>query len=93
MIVDHVAKSPTLHFLISIVLTLANPYGLLALLGIPAVLAIHFLQRKAVELPVSTTSTSRAAGIGGATVGRSVVEKRKSPPNVAAATSMPEPPR
>jgi hypothetical protein len=33
---------------------LANPYGLLALLGIPAVLAIHFLQRKAVELPVST---------------------------------------
>ena len=34
--------------------TLANPYGLLALLGIPAVLAIHFLQRKAIELPVST---------------------------------------
>lgn len=33
---------------------LANPYGLLALLGIPAVLAIHFLQRKAIELPVST---------------------------------------
>ncbi len=35
-------------------LTLANPFGLLALLGIPAVLAIHFLQRKAIELPVST---------------------------------------
>jgi hypothetical protein len=34
--------------------TLANPFGLLVLLGIPAVLAIHFLQRKAVELPVST---------------------------------------
>lgn len=34
--------------------TLANPLGLLALLGIPAVLAIHFLQRKAVALPVST---------------------------------------
>lgn len=33
---------------------LTNPLGLLALLGIPAVLAIHFLQRKAVELPVST---------------------------------------
>lgn len=33
---------------------LANPLGLLALLGIPAVLAIHFLQRKSVELPVST---------------------------------------
>lgn len=33
---------------------LANPLGLLALLGIPAVLAIHFLQRKAVEIPVST---------------------------------------
>lgn len=34
--------------------SLANPYGLLALLGIPAVLAIHFLQRKATELPIST---------------------------------------
>ncbi len=34
--------------------TLANPLGLLALLGIPAVLAIHFLQRKSIELPVST---------------------------------------
>lgn len=34
--------------------TLANPLGLIALLGIPAVLAIHFLQRKARELPVST---------------------------------------
>ena len=31
---------------------MANPYGLLALLGIPAVLAIHFLQRKAIEIPV-----------------------------------------
>lgn len=35
-------------------ITLANPTGLLALLGIPAVLAIHFLQRQAVVLPVST---------------------------------------
>lgn len=35
-------------------LTLSNPAGLWALLGIPAVLAIHFLQRKAVMLPVST---------------------------------------
>lgn len=35
-------------------LTLANPLGLWALLGIPAVLAIHFLQRQAVILPVST---------------------------------------
>lgn len=34
--------------------TFANPLGLFALLGIPAVLAIHFLQRKARELPVST---------------------------------------
>lgn len=33
---------------------LGNPLGLLALLGIPVVLAIHFLQRKAKELPVST---------------------------------------
>ncbi len=32
----------------------ANPFGLLALLGIPAVLAIHFLQRKSISLPVST---------------------------------------
>jgi len=35
-------------------LTLANPLGLLALLGIPAVLAIHFLQRRSIALPVST---------------------------------------
>ncbi len=34
--------------------TLTNPLGLLTLLGIPGVLAIHFLQRKAIELPVST---------------------------------------
>jgi hypothetical protein len=33
---------------------LANPLGLLALLGIPVVLAIHFLQRKSIALPVST---------------------------------------
>ncbi|MEK7950421.1 BatA domain-containing protein [Luteolibacter soli] len=35
-------------------LTLTNPAGLWALLGIPAVLAIHFLQRQAVIIPVST---------------------------------------
>ena len=35
-------------------LTLANPAGLWALLGLPAVLAIHFLQRRAREQPVST---------------------------------------
>lgn len=35
-------------------LTFANPLGLIALLGIPAILAIHFLQRKAIQLPVST---------------------------------------
>lgn len=34
--------------------TLSNPWGLIALLGIPAVLVIHFLQRKAKELPIST---------------------------------------
>jgi hypothetical protein len=34
--------------------TLANPLGLLALLGIPVVLAIHYLQRKSIELRVST---------------------------------------
>jgi len=32
----------------------SNPLGLLALLGIPVVLAIHLLQRRAVEIPVST---------------------------------------
>jgi Aerotolerance regulator N-terminal len=36
------------------VFTLANPLGLLALLGLPVILAIHFLQRKAIELPVAT---------------------------------------
>lgn len=33
---------------------LTNPWGLLALLGIPAVLLIHFLQRQARVIPVST---------------------------------------
>jgi len=32
----------------------ANPLGLLTLLAIPAILAIHFLQRKSISLPVST---------------------------------------
>ncbi len=32
----------------------ANPLGLLALLGVPVVLAIHLLQRRAVEVPVAT---------------------------------------
>lgn len=35
-------------------MTLANPIGLWALLGLPAVLAIHFLQRRARDLPIST---------------------------------------
>ena len=35
-------------------LTFNNPAGFWALLAIPAILAIHFLQRKAVVLPVST---------------------------------------
>lgn len=35
-------------------LTLGNPWGLLALLGIPAVLAIHLLQRRARIIPIST---------------------------------------
>ncbi|PAW70567.1 MAG: hypothetical protein B9S38_07640 [Verrucomicrobiia bacterium Tous-C4TDCM] len=34
--------------------TLANPLGLLAQLGISAVLAVHFLQRRANELLLST---------------------------------------
>jgi hypothetical protein len=32
----------------------ANPWGLLGLLGLPAVLAIHFLQRRTKEIPAST---------------------------------------
>jgi hypothetical protein len=36
------------------VITLANPYGLWALIGLPVVIAIHFLQRKSIVLPVST---------------------------------------
>ncbi len=32
----------------------ANPLGLLSLLAIPVVLAIHFLQRKSITIPVST---------------------------------------
>ncbi len=32
----------------------ANPWGLLGLLGLPAVLAIHFLQRRPKEIPSST---------------------------------------
>jgi hypothetical protein len=35
-------------------ISLANPAGLWALLGIPAVLAIHFLQRRAKTVPVTT---------------------------------------
>ena len=35
-------------------ITLANPYGLWALIGLPVVIAIHFLQRKSIILPVST---------------------------------------
>ena len=35
-------------------LTFANPLGLLALFGVPVVLAIHFLQRRTRTIPVST---------------------------------------
>ena len=35
-------------------LTFANPLGLLALLGVPVVLAIHYLQRRTRTIPVST---------------------------------------
>ena len=34
--------------------TFANPAGFWALLAIPAIVLIHFLQRQSVELPVST---------------------------------------
>jgi hypothetical protein len=46
----------------------ANPAGLWALLGIPAIILIHFLQRKAVTIPVSTLflleKTQREASTG-----------------------------
>ncbi|MFT5632431.1 MAG: hypothetical protein ACI9SQ_000136 [Rubritalea sp.] len=35
-------------------MTLANPLGLLALIAIPIVIAIHFLQRRAQVIPSST---------------------------------------
>ncbi len=35
-------------------LTLGQPWGLLALLGVPALLAIHLLQRRSVVVPIST---------------------------------------
>lgn|GEM_PF-3448187 len=35
-------------------MTLANPLGLLALIAIPIVMAIHFLQRRAQVIPSST---------------------------------------
>jgi len=37
-----------------VVIFFLNPLGLLALLGIPVVLAIHLLQRRAMEIPVAT---------------------------------------
>lgn len=51
----------------------SNPLGLLALLGIPAVLAIHFLQRKAREFPCSTLfllETVRREAAGGRRIDR-----------------------
>ena len=39
----------------------ANPWGLLGLLGLPAVLAIHFLQRRTKEIPASTLFLLEAA--------------------------------
>ena len=35
-------------------LTLANPYGLFALLGVPVLVAIHYLQRRTRTIPVAT---------------------------------------
>ena len=35
-------------------LTLGNPWGLLALLGLPALLVIHLLQRRSIVVPTST---------------------------------------
>ena len=45
----------------------ANPWGLLALTGVPVVLAIHLLQRRRREVPVSTLFLLDAATIEAAT--------------------------
>jgi len=49
-------------------MTLLNPLGLLALLAIPVIIAIHFLQRRAKHVPISTLfllqKTQREASSG-----------------------------
>ena len=50
-----VDRRPTMNALF------ANPWGLLGLLGLPAVLAIHFLQRRTREIPASTLFLLEAA--------------------------------
>jgi hypothetical protein len=37
-------------------ITLANTWGLWALLGLPVVVAIHFLQRRNLRVPATTLS-------------------------------------
>lgn len=48
------AQAQALWQTMGVPLTFANPLGLLALLGVPAVLAIHYLQRRTRTIPVST---------------------------------------
>ena len=57
----------------------ANPWGLLALLGVPVVLAIHYLQRRRREIPVSTLFLLDAATME-ASSGRRLETLVSSPP-------------
>jgi hypothetical protein len=57
----------------------ANPWGLLALAGVPVVLAIHYLQRRRREIPVSTLFLLDAATME-ANAGRRFERLISSPP-------------
>ena len=48
------AQAGPLWLTLHVPLSFANPLGLLALLGVPAVLAIHYLQRRTRTIPVAT---------------------------------------
>ncbi len=56
-----------------------NPWGLLALIGVPVVVAIHFLQRRHREIPISTLFLLDAAAME-ASAGRRIERLVSSPP-------------
>ena len=53
-------------------IVLTNPAGFFALLGIPAVILIHFLQRQARVLPISEKSNDYAGEVHSALLGAGV---------------------